>query len=313
MEFSQSEIRAFNATVEEGNFTRAGARLGISQPAITAQIRKLEGRFSQPLFERVSRGVQLTALGKRLYRITRQYSDLDTQLQELVEPDQDQLSRVVRVATASPLVFMPLLAEFNTRYPQVSLRVLTGTTPECLQLLQEREVDIGLFPLSKRSPELSSLPYNEHSVAAIVPADHPLAVLPEVSVTQLMDCRLIFPKNNSFTRKCIDGAFSGQNLKPTVHLFMDSRHDTCEAVVHGLGIGFALQKDIRPDTRYRAVPIRELDQPVVEHLVWLRSRSELAGIRDFVGLALDQQSARVGQPAAAGSSGAEAMLAVQSV
>ena len=289
MEFSQSEIRAFNATVDEGNFTRAGHRLGISQPAITAQIRKLEGRFGQPLFERVSRGVQLTALGQRLYRVTRQYGDIDRLLQELVEPEAEGASRVIRVATASPLVFMPLLAEFNARYPQASLRVMTGTTPECKSMLTEREVDIGLFPLSKKTPDLSCLPYDEHSVVAVVPLQHSLAARTQLSIRELMGYPLIFSKNNSYTQQCVDRAFAEQELEPQAHLFIDSRHDTCEAVVHGLGVGFALQKDIREDARYQVVAIEELAQPVVEHLVWLKAREELSGIRDFVNLALEQQ------------------------
>jgi len=293
MDLSMSEIRAFNATVQTGNFTRAGNLMGISQPAVTAQIRKLEGRFSQALFERISRGVQLTPFGEQLYRITRQYGDLDTMLKELVQPEGESGNRVIRVATASPLVFMPLLAGFNARYPDSSLRIVGGTTPECKKLLLEREVDIGLFPLSAKSADLSSLPYDSHRVAVVLPVDHELAEAESVSIAQLMAYPLIFSKTDSYTQQCINRVFANANLKPVSHVFMDSRHDTCEAIVYGLGIGFALQKDIRPDPRYVAVPIAEqLDQPVVEHLVWLKARSELSGIRDFVNLALDQQYER---------------------
>lgn len=284
-----AEIRAFNATVQAGNFTRAGQLLGISQPAITAQIRKLEGRFPLPLFERISRGVRLTAFGERLHRVTRQYQDLDTLLGELSEPDGEPQQRIIRVATASPLVFMPLLAEFNARYPDASLGIRVGTTLECRKLLLEREVDIGLFPLARRSGELSSLPYASHHLTAIVPVEHPLASCERVSVVQLMDYPLIFSRIDSYTQQQIEKAFASRQLEPVSHVFMDSRHDTCEAVVCGLGIGFALGNDIRPDPRYRAVPLVEMAEPIIEHLIWLKVRSEFSGIRDFVNLALETQ------------------------
>ncbi len=289
MDYSMAEIRAFNATVQAGNFTRAGQLLGISQPAITVQIRKLEGRFRQPLFERISRGVQLTAFGERLHRVTRQYQDLDTLLSELGGPDPEPQQRVIRVATASPLVFMPLLAEFNGCYPDASLRIRVGTTEECRKLLLERDVDIGLFPLARRSAELSSLPYASHHLTAVIPAGHPLAEREQVSVVQLMDYPLIFSRRDSYTQQRIEQAFASRQLEPISHVFMDSRHDTCEAVVYGLGIGFALGDDIRPDPRYRAVPLVEMAEPIVENLVWLKSRSEFSGIRDFVNLALEKQ------------------------
>ncbi|MCV6590264.1 MAG: LysR family transcriptional regulator [Marinobacterium sp.] len=287
MDLSQAEIRAFNATVETGNFTRAGQLLGISQPAITSQIRKLEGRFSQPLFDRVSRGVRLTAVGERLHRITRQYADLDQLVGELASPDGQGEARVIRVATASPLVFMPLLAAFKTAYPDVSLRIISGTTDECRRLLQDRDVDIGLFPMSRRTAELASLPYATHHLTVVVPAAHPLANEEILSVIQLMDYPLIFSRLDSYTQQRVERAFAGKQLRPVSHVFMDSRHDTCEAVVHGLGIGFALENDIRPDPRYRAIPLLETPEPVQEHLVWLKVRGEFSCIRDFVNLALE--------------------------
>lgn len=288
MDFSQAEIRAFNATVESGNFTRAGQQLGISQPAVTAQIRKMEARFSQPLFERVSRGVNLTAFGARLHRITRQYADLDLLVEELADPDTHNRARVLKVATASPLVFMPLLAAFKGRYPDVSLRIMSGTTHECRKLLQEREVDIGLFPLARRSAELSSLPYATQQLTAIVPTEHPLALCEQLSVEQLMEYPLIFARRDSFTQQRVERAFASRQLEPVSHVFMDSRYDTCEAVVYGLGIGFALANDIRPDPRYRVIPLAEMSEPIIENLVWLKARSEFSSIRDFVNLALER-------------------------
>ncbi|RVU30720.1 LysR substrate-binding domain-containing protein [Neptunomonas marina] len=289
MDLSMSEIKAFNATVKCGNYTRAAADLGVSQPAITVQIRKLEARFDSALFERVNNGVRLTATGQALYKITRQYPDLELSIKALAQPGAAS-QPVVRVATASPLIFMPLFAAFYQHYPDATLNITSGTTNECREMLHEREVDIGLYPAAKEEKGISRLSYHSHCLTAVVPHNHELANLPTVSVQQLADYPLIYSRSNAYTQYLVDKAFTGCDVEPKHHIHMDSRYDTCEAVVYGLGIGFALENDVRPDPRYRMVRVAESDEEVVEHVVWLKSRSAMPGIRNFVDVAIQTRS-----------------------
>lgn len=285
-----AEIRAFNATVRAGSFTRAGEALSISQPAVTLQIRKIESRFSGPLFERIGNRVRLTALGQALYRITRQYPDLEASIHALAEPSLSQ-QQTIHIATASPLLFMPLFAEFYQRYPDAVLNIVSGTTTECRTLLQDREVDIGLYPSSSDESGVSRLAFHRHRLMAILPSDHPLADCTQVSVQQLVHYPLIFSRTDAYTQRVVNQAFAIAGLHPEPHIRMDSRYDTCEAVVYGLGIGFALENDIHPGSRYQLVAVAECSDEVTEHVVWLKARSALPGIRNFVQLALDKRCA----------------------
>lgn len=289
MEISLSEIRAFNATVKNGNYTKAASDLGVTQPAITVQIRKIESRFQGALFERTNTGIRLTSLGKALYRITRQYSDLEACIQSLAEPERHS-HQSLYVATASPLIFMPLLASFYRSFPESQLYVVSGTTDECQTKLIDREVDIGLFPCPELESSISKLAFHSHCLMAILPLAHPLTKQDYISVHQLIDYPLIFSKTDAYTQKIVDRAFTQSGLNPSPHIHMDSRNDTCEAVMFGLGIGFALADDIRTNPNYVLRPIQEAKQEIIEHVVWLKSRSGLPCIRNFVQLALDFKS-----------------------
>ena len=297
MDLTLTEIRAFNATLQTGNYTRAADALGVSQPAITAQIRKLEGRFELPLLERINKGVRATELGMKLYRITRQYDDLDSSIDALINPGLESGMHTVRVATASPLIFMPLIAEFNRRFPAATLKIRTATTGECQQMVLNREVDIGLFPMHDTEANISRLAYHQHSLVAVVHPDHTLADNDSVRIHQLQDDPLIFYREEAFTQQMVNRTFARHDLTPNSHVIMETRQDICEAVVHGLGIGFALASDIRKDSRFRAIPIIEATEQVTEHVVWLKTRSNLPGIKDFVELALEQQCKSIGLPA----------------
>lgn len=285
-----AEIRAFNATIQYGNFTRAAEVLKVSQPAITAQIRKLEMRFSAPLLERFSKGVQPTDLGKRLYRITCQYQDLEGAIEVLSNPTIEPGAMTLRVATASPLVFMPLIADFNQRFPDISLKINSATTNECLQMIENREVDIALCPQVGEQKGLSRLSFHSHRLVAIVPLGHPLLQQQAVSLQQLINEPLIFSRPHSCTQAVLNDLFARHQLCPTAHVVMDNRMEICEAVTYRLGIGFAFENDIRADaSSYQIMPISEVEAAVVEHVVWLKNRRTLPGIRDFIQLALEQR------------------------
>ncbi|MBN0989614.1 LysR family transcriptional regulator [Amphritea pacifica] len=289
MDYSMAEIRAFNATLQAGNFTRAADLLEVSQPAITAQIRKLESRFSTPLLERLSKGVRATDLGKQLYQITRQYHDLEAAIEVLSNPTLSPGKMTLQVANASSIIFMPLIAEFSRRFPQTTLKIKSVTTSECRALVLNREVDIGLFPLLDESSELSRLAFSSHRLVAVLRPDHPLAEHKALSVSQLVGEPLIVYKPEACTQQLLEQLFVRNQLRVSGNVVVDGRLDMSEAVSHGLGIGFALQQDIRPDPRLTVIPITEATEDVVEHVVWMKNRRSLPGIRDFIQLALEQR------------------------
>ncbi len=298
MDYSLAEIRAFNAAIQCGNFTRAAQQLNVSQPAITAQIRKLESRFSHPLLERFSKGICATELGQQLYRITCQYQDLQGAIAVLANPGKLPEDVTLGVATASPLVFMPLIAEFSRIFPDVTLKITTATTTQCKQLVHSREVDIGLFPQQLAEPGVSRFAFTSHGLMAVLKHDHPLAQQADISVHQLAGQPLIFYKPEACTQQLLEALFRHNGYNPSAQVRVDGRMDMCEAVSYGLGVGFSFANDIRPDERLRILPVREAVDEVVEHVVWLKNRSTLPGIRDFIHLALEQSNFGIDQESA---------------
>ncbi|WP_156948270.1 LysR substrate-binding domain-containing protein [Marinobacterium jannaschii] len=286
-----SEIRAFNATVRCGNFTRAAAELGVSQPAVTSQIQKLETRFSAEIFQRVSKGVRLTRLGLKLYQLTRQYDDLESSIRALANPETQLEKPELKLATSSPRIFMPLIARYKALFPRVELKIVYGSTQECRQMLLGREVDIGLFPLESpepKEPNLSSLSFHRHRLVAILPVEHPLSARETVSVHELIEQPLIFLRNNSYTQELVEKIFAVNNLTPRPDILMNSRQHMCEAVSYGLGLGFSLSGDIYSSPGYCCVAITEVAEETTEHIVWLKARGQIPEVQDFVNIALDQ-------------------------
>lgn len=290
MDLSLKEIRAFNATIQQGNFTRAAEQLNVSQPAITAQIRKLEERFDYPLLERFSRGVRATEFGKQLYALTSQYQDLDQALDVLANPYDQPSQMTLRVASASSLIFMPLIAEFNQKYPNVALKIRSASTEECQDMVLSREVDIGLFPYREHDNRFSRLEFTRHRLVAVIPKDHELLQQTSISIELLVNNPLIVYKPQTCTQKIFCDLMETKGLSFNANVVVDGRLDMCEAVAYGLGIGFALEKDLNKDPRLQTLPITECTESFIdEHVVWLKNRSALPGMREFLELAFQRK------------------------
>lgn len=290
MSISLSEIRAFNAVVEHGNFTRAASALEVSQPAVTAQIRKLESRSGQYLLERTPSGFELTNHGRRLYQVSRQYTDLGNALDAVLSVDPQVSVPSIKIATASALIFMPLLAKFRNQFNQTKLEIHSSSSAECQALLLNREVDIGLFPLGDKHAALSQFEFHRHHLVAIVPNTSPLSQLDSVSIKTLVQQPLIFSAHSCYTQRCLDKLLLAHQLTADSPIRLDHRHEICEAVIHGLGIGFAFENDVRADANYVCLPIIEANEAAIEHVVWLKNRSMMPAVQEFVQLALEHVS-----------------------
>ncbi|MEO1226827.1 MAG: LysR family transcriptional regulator [Pseudomonadota bacterium] len=291
-QLTEAQMRAFNAIARERSFSKGARLLGVSQPAVTQQVRKLEQAFEVVLFERRgSGGVDLTEIGQRLFRITQALDDINAMALGVLRRQRATTSGRLRIATASPQVFMPLLARFRARYPDVDLDVFVGGTHDALNKLIDREADIGLFPLAGNDPRLLSRPVVRQRLMALVPSGHKLASRASVSLPELVSHPMIFRTSASFTQTLADEALRDQRIAVHPALRLQSREAAIEAVANGIGVGFILSEDMTGDPRIKPVRLARVHKTVMEGVVCLKQRFELSPINDFFNFAVEQQGA----------------------
>jgi DNA-binding transcriptional LysR family regulator len=130
-------LRIFHAAAAAGSFTHAGEQLGLSQSAVSRQIRALEDSVKAPLFHRHARGLILTEQGELLYRTAHDVLAKLAMAEAMLADSRERPSGELRIA--APITFgsvwiAPRLAEFADMYPEVTLRLL----------LEDRELDLGM-------------------------------------------------------------------------------------------------------------------------------------------------------------------------
>jgi len=236
MDFDQ--IDTIIEIAKHNSFSRAAERLYRTQPAVSKQVRSLEQELGQRLFHRAGRRVQLTQAGRILLEHCQQLAELRRQAKEALE----RLRQVPRGRLAvganeatSLYVLPPVFAAFRARYPEVRLRIHRNFTSKLVERVLSNRLDFAVVSLPVDEKELAVLPLFRDELMVLLPPHHPLAGQRAISIAQIAEHPLIFPRTGR-TRALFERVFSNRGLEPRVALELASVEAIKKFVAVGLGI-----------------------------------------------------------------------------
>lgn len=185
------QLRHFVALAETLNYRRAAERLHISQPPLSASIRKLEEDLGVLLFERTRRGTQLTPAGMAALDAARRalfHTEQFGRIASATARGEAGRLRVGFVGSATYALMPQLMPVFRARYPEVSLVLTESTTSRLLAQVEQGEVDAGLlrFPVV-RACRARITPVERDRFVAALPAGHPLLAREVLNLSDLAE------------------------------------------------------------------------------------------------------------------------------
>ncbi|AHY46343.1 Transcriptional regulator [Rubrobacter radiotolerans] len=283
-------LRYFVVVAEEQNFSRAAERLHMAQPPLSEQIKRLETSLGVRLFDRSSRGAELTEAGELLLVEARRLLVQAEQTAEVVRRvGEGEVGRLTLgfVPSASNSVLPPVLSCFRRRYPDVQL-YLQEMNPDWLVAgLHEGRIDVSFFYLPFRDAALRHRPVSREPLAVALPETHPLADEAEVDLCDLAEEPFVLPARyrmpglyGQVTGACRRAGFEPRAVQKEVWLMQ-----TVVALVAG-GVGVALvPATIRNLTRTGVVyrSIKGFSPTVEMGVVWRREERS-AVVRSFLGV-----------------------------
>ncbi|MFF7395241.1 LysR family transcriptional regulator [Achromobacter sp. NPDC008082] len=231
-------LRTFALVVELGSFSAAAERGGVTQPAVSLQIRQLERRFGLKLVERIGRRAGPTAAGLELLTHIRVIDAALAQAEQAMTAHASQVSGRIRLgtgATACTYLLPPVLAELRRRFPALDVVASTGNTADMLRALENNTLDMGLVTLPAPGRMFQVTPVMEDEFVAIFPASDPGGI-PAVVTPQTLALRpLVLFEPGARTRRLVDDWFeaAGVAAKPVMEL--GSTEAMKEIVAAGLG------------------------------------------------------------------------------
>ncbi|MDP1837172.1 MAG: LysR substrate-binding domain-containing protein [Reyranella sp.] len=276
-----TQIRAFDAVAREGSFSRAAEALGLTQPALTIQVKALEETYGVKLLIRHRRSVQLTEMGERLFRMSRRYASLEEQMREVLVESVELEGGRLSLTADGPHIAMGVFARFLARHPSIELSVAMGNTRFVREQLLERRTDLAILPGVERHPQIHAVPLWRHTAVLIVANDHPWAGRENVELAELDGQPMVSREEGSNTRRVAHQAMAKAGIRPRVVLELGSREAVCEAVGAGLGLGVVWQLEAEGSTRFRTLAIRGVTITSTDYIACLKSERMRRTIKAF--------------------------------
>jgi DNA-binding transcriptional LysR family regulator len=288
------QLAAFCAVVERKSFSQAAERLGVTQPAVSLQIRSLEQRLGRQLLDRSGRRVEPTEAGRRLYASAQRVLAAEEHLlEDLDADDEGAITGTLELgASTGPggTVVPLLLCEFQEQHPEVRVRLTVSDTQTVVDRVAERELEVGIVGAGRRHRGVAFEPFFRDEVALACLPDHGIAGK-NVSLDDLRAEKLIVMQEGAGVRQVIEDELrkAGMRLRDLdVRLELGLQESVRSAVLAGHGIAFISRLAIEADLaagRIATARVRGLD-PVREiFLARATGRSETRAARAFVAFA----------------------------
>lgn len=239
MDLNLREIRAFVAVAQTGSFTRAAAKLNVSQPALTVQIRRLEETLGARLFDRNSRMVTLTSVGRELLPVLhKSLADMQRVLDD-ARALGDGSRGTVRIACLPSFAagrLPALIRDFRAEAPGVTFEIRDVVASMVNQLVRAGEFDLGVTGGEVTDAELEILHSAQDRLMVVCPRAHPLAKKRRVAAADLAGYPLVLTAAGTSVRAIVDTAFDEAGRTPEIACEPTYMMTAVAMVRAGLGI-----------------------------------------------------------------------------
>jgi LysR family transcriptional regulator, low CO2-responsive transcriptional regulator len=276
-----AQLKAFHAVALAGSFSRAAARLSLTQPAISDHVKKLEETYGVQLFRRGPRAIALTDMGRKLFAVTERQFEAEAEALELLSRARTLEEGQLTIGADAAIHVLPQVARFRARYPAIALRLVTGNSAELLVQLDGFAIDIAVTAERPASEAYLSRLLRRDALVAVVPSAGPLAGARKLPLVRLVEGAVILREEGSVTRRLLLAELRRRHLKPAATIDIESREAAREAVAQGLGIAIMSEGELVPDARLKVVKIADWQAEMEEWLLCLKARASLHVIRSF--------------------------------
>jgi len=270
-------LRVFAQVIELGSFSAAAERNGLTQPAVSLQVRQLERRYGLKLVERVGRRAGPTAAGAELLTHIRVIDAALARAEQAMNAHASQVSGRLRLgcgATACAYLLPSPLAALRRRFPALDVVASTGNTADVLRALENNQLDIGLVTLPAPGRMFQVTPLMEDEFVAIFPAGE-AGLAPEPATPRSLASRpLVLFEPGARTRTLVDGWFEAAGVACRPSMELGSTEAMKEIVAAGLGCAVLPRLAVSGAGRRESLAVRPLAPRLARELALVVRRDK---------------------------------------
>jgi DNA-binding transcriptional LysR family regulator len=292
------QLQAFCTVVDRKSFSQAADQLGVTQPAVSLQVRALEQRVGQTLLDRSGRRVEPTEAGRRLYRSAQRLLALEAQLFEEVSADEGRLvgTLAIGASTGPGAHLVPLLlCDFQREHSEVRVALSIWDTQTVIDHVVDRELELGVVGALRRHRSLEFEPLAQDEIVLAVPPGHPAAG-GSLTVERLKEETLIVMQEGAGVRQVVEEELRRAGLRlrgiePRLELGL--QESVKSAVGAGYGVAFISRTAIEGELAAGTLAAAKVDgvEPTRQiYVVRARGRALTRAAEAFLAFAKERLS-----------------------
>ncbi|WP_025562525.1 LysR family transcriptional regulator [Psychromonas sp. SP041] len=232
------QLKVFRQVAISMNYTKAADKLGLSQPAVSIQLKQLENNLDIFLFEKIGKNLYLTPAGKELKLFCDElfvsFDNIDMTLSSL----KGELAGDFRLsAVTSAKYFTPhLLGAFHKRHPKVNFHLDIVNREQIIKRLQDNKDDLVIMGLVPETMALAKHSFVDNPIIVIANPQHPLAKQKNTPLAELANHAFIHREQGSGTRKAFEQVLKANDIQLKVNMTLGNSETIKQAVMADLGI-----------------------------------------------------------------------------
>ena len=285
----ERRLRYFLAVVDEGGITAAARRLHVAQPSLSQAVRSFETELGVPLFDRVGRGLRLSAAGHALAgparQVLRSIEEARTAIAGVVELKTGTLE-IAALATLAVDPMAPLIGRFRELHPGVQVRVLEPEDADGVRaLVRDGDCELGAAHLPIRGHELATHPLGEQELLFVLPPEAEVGHHRPLGPRELAATPLVVSPPGTSTRMLLEQALAAVGVTPQIAVQSAAREAIVPLVLAGAGAAL-LPAPLAHEAQRRGAIIRRARPRITRAVGLIHRRGSLsAAARAFLALA----------------------------
>ncbi|PYF81086.1 MULTISPECIES: LysR family transcriptional regulator [Marinomonas] len=281
------QLQVFKSVYELNSYSRAGDMLGLSQPAVSNQIRQLENALEQPLFEYVGRQLYSTATANRLAQC------IDTMFDEIQRFQNDVSAETGLVAGELTLVAVStaqyvvpyLLRAYSNLHPKVTINVKVMNRAAAIERFNENHDELIIMGMVPNDKPMVSIPFLNNELVAVAPKDHPILTLPDITLGTFLEQNLLLREAGSGSRLALELHCQKQRVRLQAEMEIGSNDAIKHAVIAGLGVAVLPKLGVLSELTLGSlieVPVKDFPLRRSWCLIYPQSRHPTPTMRSFI-------------------------------
>ncbi|MGH8829976.1 MAG: LysR family transcriptional regulator [Polaromonas sp.] len=234
------QLKVFESVARLLSFSRAAEELHLTQPAVSAQVKKLEEHVGLPLFEQLGKKIYLTSAGTEMLHASRaiiqQFQEVEATMSQFKGISGGKLN--VAVISAGDYFFPRLLVEFARRHKGVTLNLSVHNREELLGQLAGNLTDLAVMVRPPQDMDTVNESFAPHPYVIVAAPSHPLASRKRIPIARLMREPFVVREKGSDTWHSMEDGFGEHLAEINIAMEIKSTETIKQAVIAGMGISF---------------------------------------------------------------------------